>query len=143
MIYQRFLNKIKKDKNCPFCNFNKTFIIKENRFALLTAARAPYTKDHLLIIPKTHTTKLHKLRKKEKDAIMSLVTVGIDTLHKKYKGVEISYKEGDSLEDAGKSIYHLHFHVVPKKKVVVECDKRNFYSENRLLKEVDKIKKLI
>ena len=145
MIYQIFLNKIYKDHTCPFCNLNKKLIIKENYYAILTIARAPYIKDHLLVFPKRHVIKLHNLRYKEQVGIGKLILFGMNHLHKIYPGVEVSYKEGDDLISAGKSINHMHVHLVPKKKVVhmnqVE-DKRNFYPEKKVLTEVNKLKKL-
>lgn len=144
MIYQKFLDLIKKNNFCPFCNLKKELIIKKNRFAVLTLARAPYTKDHLLIIPKRHVLELKDLKRKEKDSIMNLIVTGLEIFHKKYKGVEVSYKEGKTLDDAQKTILHAHFHLVPKKNVKnPKVDKRNFLSEKKLISETKKIKELM
>ncbi|GAF75845.1 unnamed protein product, partial [marine sediment metagenome] len=55
MKYSEFIKSLKK---CPFCNFRKDWIIKENKHAFLTLSRAPDKKDHFLIIPKKHFLKI-------------------------------------------------------------------------------------
>lgn len=142
MIYQKFLNLIRKKNYCPFCNLDKNFVIKANSKAILTLARAPYVKDHLLVFPKRHIMELKNLKNSEKIAIGKLIIWGIDKLHTRYPGVEIEYKEGE-LNSAGKSINHLHVHIVPKKKArgKIPIDKRNFYSDKVLLSKITKIKK--
>ena len=77
---------------------------------------------------------------KEKKAIFDLIMKGIKILEKKYPAVEMGYKEGDLLS-ARKTIPHLHFHLVPKRKRNKFSNvKRNFLDEKQLIKEVEKIK---
>ena len=66
MLYKEYLKKL---KTCPFCCLNKNEIIKQNKYAILTLSKAPYTKDHLLVVPKKHSLKLDNLTTKEKIAI--------------------------------------------------------------------------
>ncbi len=141
MIYQKFLDKIRKNKICPFYKFDKKFIILENKYAFMTPARAPYVKDHSLILPKRHVFVLEKLKEKEKKAIFDLIMRGIKILEKKYPAVQVEYKEGD-LVSARKSIPHLHFHLIPRRKKNKETkDKRIFLTKKELLLEVERIKK--
>jgi len=44
----------------------KDEIIRQNKYAILTLAKAPYTKNHLLVVPKKHVLKLNSLSEKEK-----------------------------------------------------------------------------
>ena len=140
MVYEKILKSCRKNNFCPFCHEDKKFILAENKFAYITPARAPYVKDHLLVIPKKHALNLAKLKGKEKKAIFDLIMKGIKILEKKYPAVEMGYKEGDLLS-ARKTIPHLHFHLVPKRKRNKFSNvKRNFLDEKQLIKEVEKIK---
>ena len=109
MLYQKYLKKL---KGCPFCEFKRDEILRQNSFAVLMLAQAPYTKDHLLVIPKRHVKKLNKMTANEKDAVEKLVYYGMKKLHKKHKNVTVLYKEGNKKE-VGKSIEHLHYHLIP------------------------------
>lgn len=141
MLYKDILKKFRKNKVCPFCKVNKKFVILENNFCYLTPARAPYVKNHLLIVPRRHVLQLDKLKGKEKKAIFDLIMKGTEILEKKYPAVELSYKEGE-LIPAGKSIPHLHFHLVPKRKrSSLPKSSRKFLSEKDLIKKVEELKK--
>jgi ATP adenylyltransferase len=110
MLYEKYLKGL---NNCPFCELSKEEILKQNDLAILTMARAPYTKDHLLIVPKRHVKKLNKMTTEEKDAVEKLVYYGMKKLHRKYRDVTLLYKEG-SKKGVGKSIDHLHYHLIPE-----------------------------
>ena len=119
-------------------------IIKQNKYAILTLARAPYTKDHLLIIPKKHILKLNKLSQKQKDAMESLVYYGMKKLHKKYKKVTLLYREGNKKE-VGKSINHMHYHLIPNMQIGAldqhKINKRKIWSEDVYVKKIKDFKK--
>jgi len=142
MKYNKYL---KKNHSCPFCHLIKGEIIKENKHAILTLARAPYIKDHLLVISKKHAIKLNSLSKKQKDAIESLIYYGMKKLHKKHKNVTILYREGNKKE-VGKSVNHIHYHLIPDMKVGVlniwKINKREFLSEQEYIKKIKKFKKI-
>ena len=110
MLYEKYLKGM---KICPFCELSKDEIIRQNKFAILTMARAPYTKNHLLIVTKRHVMKLNKMNSNEKNDVEKLVYYGMNKLHKKYKDVTVLYKEG-SKKGVGKSIDHLHYHLIPE-----------------------------
>jgi len=110
MIYKKYLKDM---KSCPFCELSKDEILRQNDLAILTMARAPYVKDHLLIVPKRHVIKLNKMTSEEKDAVEKLVYYGMNKLHRRYKDVTVLYKEG-SKKGVGKSIDHLHYHLIPE-----------------------------
>ena len=141
MQYNKYL---KKNHSCPFCHLISGEIIKQNKFAVLTLARAPYIKDHLLIIPKKHVLKLKSLSQKQKDAMESLIYYGMKKLHKKYKNVTLLYREGNKKE-VGKSINHMHYHLIPNLQIGAvhkNINKRDFYSEDKYLKKVKEFKKI-
>jgi diadenosine tetraphosphate (Ap4A) HIT family hydrolase len=140
MLYNYYLKKMKK---CPFCNLDKDEILKENKYSVLILAQAPYTKGHLLVIPKRHVLRLNSLTKKEKDKIEELTYYGIRKLHKKYNNVNILYREGNKKE-IGKSINHIHYHLIPEMKIGsnnIKGETRKIDSHERYLKNIKKIKK--
>ncbi len=128
MIYEDFL---KGCKVCPFCDLKSNEIIKKNKFAILTLAQAPYCKDHLLVTCKHHNLKLTSMSASEKKAVDDLINYGIKLLHSKYKNVTILYREGN-LKEVGKSVEHLHYHLIPEVQVgVVGSCKRDIVSDKK------------
>lgn len=141
MLYQNYLKKLKK---CPFCNLKKEEILKSNKSALLILAKAPYTNDHLLVIPKKHLKKINSLTKKEKIDLENLEFYGIKKLHKKHKNVSVLYREGNKKE-VGKSINHLHIHLIPKIQIgsiTLNAKKRKIYSEEDYIEKIKELKKI-
>lgn len=144
MKYTKALKKIRKEGVCPFCKEVQKDIIVSNDYAYITPARAPYEKDHLLVVPFRHVTKLKDLGPEEEEGIFDLVALGMKLLRKKYPAVEVEYREGDNLKDAQKSIPHLHFHLLPLVKgKKLERTNRKFLSAKELENEVKEIKKLM
>jgi diadenosine tetraphosphate (Ap4A) HIT family hydrolase len=140
MLYEKYLKTL---KTCPFCELEKNEIIKQNKFAILTLAKAPYTKDHLLVLPKKHILKLNSLTSKEKQALERLEYYALKKLHKKYKNVSILYREGNKKE-VGKSIDHLHIHLIPNMQIGsrdINWRKRKVYSEKEYVKRIKEINK--
>ncbi|MFH1325513.1 MAG: HIT domain-containing protein [archaeon] len=140
MLYKSYLGKLNK---CPFCHLSKDEKLKENKYAILIFAKAPYTKDHLLVIPKKHSLNLKSLTKREKDCIEKLLYYGMKKLHKKHSNVNILYREGIKKE-VGKSISHLHYHLIPNMTIGskrVDGRKRKISSEEDYIKHTKKIKK--
>lgn len=114
MIYEEWL---KKNRDvCPFCELKKSDILKENKSFYLIPARAAYVKDHLLVVPKKHKIKISQLNKKEFESLNNLVFYAFKKLNKKYQDASILYREGDK-KKIGKSIDHLHIHIIPKMKI--------------------------
>lgn len=107
MKYEDFL---KKNKGCPFCKGkNRVIIKKENAF--LTYSLAPYSKDHLLIVPKRHLEVFTDLSNEELSDITFLEKEGFKILNKLgYINISLLYRQGHG---SGKSIEHLHFHLIP------------------------------
>lgn len=135
MLYQKYLRKLKE---CPFCNLSKEEIVRQNDLAILTMAKAPYVKNHLLVVPKRHVMKLNKMTSREKDAVEKLVYYGMKKLHKKYRDVTVLYKEG-SKKGVGKSIDHLHYHLIPE--LQIGSSKVNW--KTRTLRSDEDYKKMV
>jgi diadenosine tetraphosphate (Ap4A) HIT family hydrolase len=107
MKYDDYLKKL---VSCPFCG-NAKEIIAERKNAFLKYSLVPYGKDHLLVLPKRHIKYFDEISDKEMRDIFFLEKLGVKILKKLgYKNFFILYREG---ENSGKSIDHLHFHIVP------------------------------
>lgn len=108
MNYKKFRKTLDK---CPFCKIDKEEILEENDSAAILMSRAPYVKDHLLVIPKKHVVNLSELDSKERDELFRLVFLAQDKIQKIHGDFSTLYREGDKI---GKSIPHAHFNIVPK-----------------------------
>ncbi len=64
MKYDDYLLKILKDE-CPFCDVKKEYVIEKSRYFMVVLARAPYIKDHILIVPNRHLVRLSEITPKE------------------------------------------------------------------------------
>jgi histidine triad (HIT) family protein len=140
MYYQDYLKGVRK---CPFCFLNKEEILKENKNAMLILSKAPYTKDHLLVVPKRHVLFLGDLKKEERVDVDNLVEFAMKKMHKKYGNVSILYREGEK-KKVGKSIDHIHYHIIPNLMIgAINADlrKREILDEEDYLKIVKDMKK--
>jgi diadenosine tetraphosphate (Ap4A) HIT family hydrolase len=137
MKYRDFLKNLNE---CPFCNLNKDIIFKRNSFAKVILAKAPYCKDHLLIIPNRHVLEISELTDDEKYAMFELVLWAQKKIKKRHKSLSILYREGG---DSGKSIDHMHINIIPKEKISPTSQKainRDIYSDSKYLKEISEFK---
>ncbi len=108
MKYTDFLKTI---KTCPFCARPTDEILLESEKAFVTYAIAPYHKHHLLVIPKRHFSSFIEITTEEMSEIDILQRKALDILHNLgYKNVSFLVRDGDG---SGKSIEHLHYHVIP------------------------------
>lgn len=108
MLYSTFL---KKTTRCPFCRPDQRVFAKNGR-AYLTYSIAPYAEYHLLVIPKRHVVSFSDLTVGESRDVQAMVSAGIGVLNA--KGIEdytILVRNG---KNTGKSVEHLHYHLIPK-----------------------------
>lgn len=140
MLYKDYL---KKNHPCPFCNLVKEEIIRQNKNAILTLAKAPYTKNHLLVVPKKHCLQLNSMTKSEKEDCEKLIYYAMKKLHKKHKNVTVLYREGNKKE-VGKSVSHVHYHLIPDMQIGAKGDcwkNRKIYSDRNYVKRIKDFKK--
>lgn len=116
-------NAIKKsysirDKDCLFCNLesNNIKIIDENELALMFYDGFAVTKYHTLIVPKRHISDYFELYQPEINAINQLLKkqkIYLESKDKTISGFNVGINCG---EDAGQSIFHVHVHLIPRRK---------------------------
>ena len=133
MKYNDYLKTIVE---CPFCSIVPEEILKKNKFAKVILAKAPYNKDHLLVIPNSHKTKISELNSNEKKAIFELVLWAQMQLEKYHNNISILYREGNK-EKIGKSVDHMHVNLIPNSQigsVSINAKDRSILNEERYLK---------
>jgi diadenosine tetraphosphate (Ap4A) HIT family hydrolase len=102
---------LKTRTSCPFCKPYTQRAIKRIGSTYLTYALAPYHKHHLLVITDRHIENFQDLSPEETKSINDLLHVGVDLLKSiGYKNYSILVRNG---EEIGKSIPHLHYHIIP------------------------------
>lgn len=139
MRYSIFLKEM---DSCPFCNLDKKEIIKQNKSARVILAKAPYHKDHLLVVPKRHVLTISELKNSEWEDITKLVFWAGKKLEKKHHNLSILYREGKKKE-VGKSIDHFHVNLIPDEKIgsiKVNQKDREFLSEKKYMKRTKEFK---
>ena len=98
---------------CIFCNRPETEIIAENQLALAFYDKFPVNKGHTLVIPKRHMASLFEASLEEQAAINQLIFEVKNILDKEYEpaGYNIGVNIGEA---AGQTIFHLHYHIIPR-----------------------------
>jgi len=107
-----------KDENCVFCNYKKYNIqmIDENELSFAFRDNCPVTKGHTLVIPKRHVGDYFDLYPSERNAIEDLLHKQRNLLKncdKTITGFNVGINCG---EDSGQSIFHVHVHLIPRRK---------------------------
>lgn len=131
---------------CPFCSMPEDFILEKSDSFYVTLARAPYIKDHLLIIPRRHVILFNDLSWDEVQDLMQLISKWNKKLHQKHHDVNLLLRDGFMWGAIGKSVNHMHFHLIPDMAIGPEKTKREerqFLSEKDFLKAIKNIKKAL
>lgn len=144
MKYREVIKEFGKDFN-PFLHIQKEEIIDESQDFIVIAARAPYAKNHLLIIPKRQVYLLKELNENEKNEMWKLLETWIQRLNKKHKHINLLLRDGLVGWGIWKSVNHLHFHLIPDcqigSKESLGKDSRKWFSDEEYIQKTEKIKK--
>jgi ATP adenylyltransferase len=110
--------------DCLFCKVQEAMyekeIVFENNFFYATRDSYPVTKLHTLIIPKRHFQSYFDMNIDEINSINSILNNQkneIKKLDPEVTAFNIGINDG---KDAGQSIYHLHVHLIPRRKGDIE-----------------------
>ena len=106
-----------KDPNnpCLFCNVKKTGIVYENELAYASYDSYPVSEHHCLIIPKRHIKDYFELSNDELVACNDLIKIVKKEIIDKdplVKGFNLGTNIGIV---SGQSIFHCHFHLIPRR----------------------------
>ena len=111
-----------KDPNnpCLFCNVKESGYDYENDLAYASFDTYPVSKDHCLIIPKRHIKDYFDLSNEELIACDQLAKIVKDEIISKDHSVK-GFNFGTNVGKAsGQSIFHCHFHLIPRRDGDVE-----------------------
>ena len=105
---------------CLFCNVKESGYDYENDLAYASFDTYPVSKDHCLIIPKRHIKDYFDLSNEELIACDQLAKIVKDEIISKdhlVKGFNLGTNIGKA---SGQSIFHCHFHLIPRREGDVE-----------------------
>ncbi len=111
--------KSNKDE-CIFCQANLNNLVSEDAFCYAAKDSFPVTEFHMLIIPKRHVATYFDLNLSEVTAVHHMLVgmkKAIETKDNSVTGFNIGVNAG---MDAGQSIFHVHVHLIPRRKGDVE-----------------------
>lgn len=141
MKYDDYLLKVLKWE-CPFCGVKKEYIVERWKHFTVLLARAPYSHNHLLIVPNRHLIRLSELSQKEWWDLFPLIEKWTKNIEKFHSEVNILLRDGVAHWISWKSIDHLHFHLVPDC-VIYSLNSwwnREVYTDYQLIKETKNFK---
>ena len=105
---------------CLFCNVKESGCDYENDLAYASFDTYPVSKDHCLIIPKRHIKDYFDLSNEELIACDQLAKIVKDEIISKDHSVK-GFNLGTNIGKAsGQSIFHCHFHLIPRRDGDVE-----------------------
>jgi diadenosine tetraphosphate (Ap4A) HIT family hydrolase len=107
------------ENQCPFCTMNESAIIMKNDTCYAVYDIFPATEGHVLVIPFRHSASFFDYTKDEVANMWDLVNECKKYLDDKYapNGYNIGMNIGES---AGQTVFHLHIHIIPRRKGDVE-----------------------
>ena len=111
--------KSSKDE-CLFCRVNPKHLVAEDELCYAAKDSFPVTEFHMLIIPKRHVANYFDLNSFEVSAMHAMLVEMRKTIEMKddsVTGFNIGVNAG---KDAGQSIFHVHVHLIPRRKGDVE-----------------------
>ena len=124
------------EKPCPFCNqniINKQFVHETDETVTLYCL-TPATKGNILIIPKRHIERFEQLTAEEMQTVQKEINL-FSTVFTNFYGISefvILQKNG---KNAGQSVAHLHFHMIPAPKPFDEIVHTAFYFREKISDE--------
>ena len=105
---------------CLFCNIKESELVHHNELAYASYDSYPVSENHCLIIPKRHINNYFDLSKDELIACDDLIRIVKDEITKRDKTVK-GFNLGTNIgKVSGQSIFHCHFHLIPRRQGDVE-----------------------
>jgi diadenosine tetraphosphate (Ap4A) HIT family hydrolase len=93
MDYGTYTANLDQENHCPFCRMSDDEILDETENFYAVLARAPYVKDHILIISKRHVTFLNELTKEEQQEMWDLVNTRNTFMQEEHEGTSILLRD--------------------------------------------------
>lgn len=112
-----------KENSCVFCALEPSQVIAENDLAVAIRDIFPVTEHHTLIIPRRHVADYFDLTPEEHEAVHMLLASQRESIQKAdntVTGFNVGVNCGT---DAGQTIFHVHVHLIPRRKGDMENPK--------------------
>lgn len=111
--YGELIHKRIADGYCPLCHESSDHYIDHNDTAYIVPARTPYESDHIIICSKEHVELQSQLTAAQSADIHVLVDKRTKILYDRHGELVVFLRQWSVLGKTGKSIWHLHWHIVP------------------------------
>jgi histidine triad (HIT) family protein len=102
-------------EECVFCRIVRReapgWIVYEDGQNLAFLDLFPYTRGHLLVVPKRHVDRLVELPTSEHGSFMGAIAAACQRVERLSRHYNIAFNQG---ELSGQVIFHLHAHVIPR-----------------------------
>jgi ATP adenylyltransferase len=112
-----------KPKDCPFCAIDKKRIVEENLLCYALLDQYPVTKFHTLVITKRHIPNWFDMSTSEHKAANDLLKNARERILEKDLSVDGFNVGTNAGQTAGQTIFHLHLHLIPRRKGDIENPK--------------------
>lgn len=109
-----------RESKCLFCRVNPKNLIAEDEICCAAKDSFPVTEFHTLIIPKRHVANYFDLNSSEVSSMHEMLGEmkrRIEAKDDSVTGFNVGVNAG---KDAGQSIFHVHVHLIPRRKGDVE-----------------------
>jgi histidine triad (HIT) family protein len=101
--------------DCIFCRIvdrsAPAYIVYEDEKDLAFLDLFPYTKGHLLVVPKQHVDRLVDLPAEDRASFLGAIAAVCGRVERLSRHYNVALNQG---ELAGQIVFHLHFHVIPR-----------------------------
>ena len=105
---------------CLFCNIKESGFAHENKLAYASYDSFPVSEHHCLVIPKRHIKDYFDLNNEEILACNELIKIVKNEIINKDQTVK-GFNLGTNIgKVSGQSIFHCHFHLIPRREGDVE-----------------------
>lgn len=100
------------EKDCPFCKLEDRIVINSKCWVAIEDGY-PVNKGHMLIITRRHVASFRELNKEEFQELFDIMRLVVNRLDELYNPDGYNFGVNDG-EVAGQTIFHVHFHVIPR-----------------------------
>ena len=136
MQYKDYLLKVLKWE-CPFCGIKKEYIVEKWKHFTVLLSRAPYTRDHIMIVPNRHLIRMWEITSEEWVSLVPMLEKWMRKIESIHGEANLLLRDWVAEWKLWKSIDHLHFHIVPNVPVYSTNSwwNREIYTDYQLIKE--------
>lgn len=100
---------------CVFCEIvrgaSPAHVVYEDEHAVAFLDLFPFTRGHLLVVPKRHVDRLTDLRSTEYVPFLTALSAVCKRVERLTSDYNVALNQGPL---AGQIVFHLHFHVIPR-----------------------------